>query len=161
VSEARFESLVDQQIRAAQERGEFDDLPGKGKPLPGWGRPDDGLWWVRQFMDREGLPADGLLPTSLRLAREIERLPDKVATLPSEQAVREAVDDLNERIRAYLRMPSGPYVPLRQPDADEVVATWRVGREVAAGSPEPAGQTPGGRSSSWSARWRRWFGGAA
>ena len=108
-------------------------------------------------MDREGLPADGLLPTSLQLARELERLPEKVATLSSEQAVREAVDDLNERITAYLRMPSGPYVPLRQPDADEVVATWRAGRDAAAGSPEPASQTPGG-SVSRSSRWRRWFG---
>jgi DnaJ family protein C protein 28 len=28
-----WESWIDQQIREAQERGEFDDLPGKGKPL--------------------------------------------------------------------------------------------------------------------------------
>jgi hypothetical protein len=30
---SRFESALDRQIRAAEERGEFDDLPGKGKPL--------------------------------------------------------------------------------------------------------------------------------
>lgn len=28
-----WESWIDQQIREAQDRGEFDDLPGKGKPL--------------------------------------------------------------------------------------------------------------------------------
>jgi hypothetical protein len=28
-----FDSWVDQQIREATERGEFDNLPGKGKPL--------------------------------------------------------------------------------------------------------------------------------
>jgi len=28
-----WESWIDQQIREAQERGEFDNLPGKGKPL--------------------------------------------------------------------------------------------------------------------------------
>ena len=28
-----WESWIDQQIREAQARGEFDDLPGKGKPL--------------------------------------------------------------------------------------------------------------------------------
>lgn len=28
-----WESWIDQQIREAQERGAFDDLPGKGKPL--------------------------------------------------------------------------------------------------------------------------------
>ncbi len=130
MTESRFESLIDQQIRAAQERGEFDDLPGQGKPLPGRGGQDDDLWWVRQFLDREGLPSEALLPTSLSLAREIERLPDRVAKLPSEQAVREAVDDLNDRIGAYLRMPSDPYVPLRTVDTDETVATWRAGRRA-------------------------------
>jgi DnaJ family protein C protein 28 len=28
-----WESLVDQKVREAMERGEFDDLPGKGKPV--------------------------------------------------------------------------------------------------------------------------------
>ncbi len=28
-----WESWIDQQVRQAQERGEFDDLPGKGRPL--------------------------------------------------------------------------------------------------------------------------------
>jgi DnaJ family protein C protein 28 len=28
-----WESWIDQQIREAQDRGEFDDLPGKGRPL--------------------------------------------------------------------------------------------------------------------------------
>lgn len=28
-----WESWIDQQVREAQERGEFDNLPGKGKPL--------------------------------------------------------------------------------------------------------------------------------
>ncbi|MDQ6671885.1 MAG: DUF1992 domain-containing protein, partial [Chloroflexota bacterium] len=31
---AHWESAVEQQIREAQERGDFDNLPGKGKPLP-------------------------------------------------------------------------------------------------------------------------------
>lgn len=32
---SRYESVVDRQIRQARERGEFDNLPGMGKPLPG------------------------------------------------------------------------------------------------------------------------------
>ena len=28
-----WESLIDQRIREAMERGEFDDLPGKGEPI--------------------------------------------------------------------------------------------------------------------------------
>jgi hypothetical protein len=34
------------------EAGEFDDLPGAGKPLPGAGVPDDDLWWVRDWLTR-------------------------------------------------------------------------------------------------------------
>lgn len=29
----RWESLVDRKIREAQEQGEFDNLPGKGRPM--------------------------------------------------------------------------------------------------------------------------------
>ncbi|MBL8926482.1 MAG: DUF1992 domain-containing protein, partial [Pseudonocardia sp.] len=38
------ETFVERQIRLAQERGEFDDLPGNGKPLPGLDGPDDENW---------------------------------------------------------------------------------------------------------------------
>lgn len=127
-SEPRFESLVDQQIRQAQERGEFDDLPGMGKPLPGWGRPDDDLWWVRQFVRREGLTTEAMLPASLQLAREIERLPEAVRDLPTEAEVREAVRALNQRIVEHLRSPSGPPVPIRPVHADRVVEQWRTDR---------------------------------
>jgi hypothetical protein len=32
-SQRAWESAIDRQIREAQERGDFDDLPGRGKPL--------------------------------------------------------------------------------------------------------------------------------
>lgn len=153
---SRFESVVDQQVRAAQERGDFDDLPGKGKPLPGWGRPDDDQWWLRQYVNREGLAAEALLPTSLQLAREVERLPEKVGRLASEQAVREAVDELNGRIVAHLRMPSGPYVPLTTVDADEVVAQWREARQPPNERPAPDALTSSGAERR--GRLGRWFG---
>lgn len=120
-----YESVVDRQIRLAQERGDFDNLPGTGKPLPGHGEPDDELWWVKGYIKREGLSTEPLLPTSLQLARQIERLPETVRKLRSEYAVREAVRELNNRIVAYLRAPTPPHVPVRPVDADEMVAAWR------------------------------------
>lgn len=125
---SRYESLVDQQIRMAQERGDFDDLPGMGKPLPGRGTPDDDLWWLKGYLRREGLSTEAMLPTSLRLAKQIERLPEAVGRLSSEQAVREAVSELNREIAEHLRAPSGPHVPIRPVDADAVVERWRRGR---------------------------------
>ena len=47
-----FEAHVDRLIREAMERGEFDDLPGVGKPIPGAGTKDDGYWWLREWVKR-------------------------------------------------------------------------------------------------------------
>ena len=116
------ETLVERQIRLAQERGDFDDLPGKGKPLPGLDGPDDEDWWVKGYLRREGLSAEPHLPTPLQLRREIERLPDAVAGLPDERTVREVVRELNRRIAQWLRAPVGPV------DVDAVVARWRADR---------------------------------
>lgn len=125
---SRYESVIDRQIREARERGEFDDLPGMGKPLPGRGRPDDENWWLKGYLAREGLPTDPMLPTSLRLAKEIERLPDTVRELATEAEVRESVRDLNRRIAEHLRSPAGPPVPVRPVNADRAVARWRADR---------------------------------
>jgi hypothetical protein len=40
---------------------------------------------------REGVPAEEMLPTPLRLRKDIERLAERVPQLPSEQQVRNAV----------------------------------------------------------------------
>jgi hypothetical protein len=122
------ETLVERRIRLAQERGDFDDLPGKGKPLPGLDGPDDENWWVRGYLRREGLSAEPLLPTPLQLRREVERLPQTVVDLRDEQAVREVARVLNRRIAEWLRAPVGPAVPIRPVDADALVARWRVDR---------------------------------
>ena len=52
------ESVAERRIRQAMERGEFDDLPGAGKPIPGAGQPDDPLWWFRKWVERERLGSD-------------------------------------------------------------------------------------------------------
>lgn len=123
----RHESVVEEQIRLAAERGEFDDLPGKGQPLRLDG-PDDDNWWVRGWVEREGLSGDALLPTSLALRKEVQRLPQTVAPLPDEAAVRAAVSHLNMRIAAWLLAPTPPQVPLAPVRADDVVAAWRESR---------------------------------
>lgn len=125
----RFESLIDARIRAARESGEFDDLPGAGKPLPGKGEPYDENWWLKQLMRREDL-GDVALPPSLKLARDIERLAERVRKLPSEQRVRETVADLNARIDDYHRRPTEPYIKVKPVDPDEIVRAWREPRTL-------------------------------
>src|SRR5687768_14814986 len=58
---------VDLQVRRAMARGEFDNLPGAGKPLklPDRHDPD---WWVKSLIEREKIT--GVLPPALALRRE-------------------------------------------------------------------------------------------
>ncbi|MEB3366343.1 DnaJ family domain-containing protein [Saccharopolyspora mangrovi] len=132
-----FESWVERQIRTAQERGDFDDLPGAGKPLPGAGAPLDEQWWIKQQIQREGISGDALLPTPLRLRREIERLPETVAELTTEQAVREVAGELNRRIVDHLRFPEGPRVAVAPVEVDALVEQWRSQRSQRSDSSEP------------------------
>lgn len=125
-----FHSWVEKQIREATERGEFDNLPGAGKPIPDLDQPHDELRWVKRKIEEEGLSSEALLPTPLRLRKEIERLPDTVRDMPSEQAVRDVVAELNRRIVDWLRAPSGPRVPVRPVNTEDLVKQWRVIREA-------------------------------
>lgn len=122
-----YESSIDRQIREAQERGEFDDLPGAGKPLAGAGEtlPED--WWLRDLVQRENLSA--AIPATLLLRRDIEDLPEAVAKKTSEQAVRAYVADLNTRIaRAHRGELASPAIALALVDADDTVRRWRATR---------------------------------
>src|SRR5215469_5810065 len=100
-----FRSWVDQQIHEAMERGAFDDLPGAGKPLPNRGDEDSSQSWLRDYLRREGVSTEELLPTPLKLRKEIDRLDQNVQTLDSESQVRDVVTELNERIMKWRRIP--------------------------------------------------------
>ena len=135
-----FTSWIDRQINEAEERGAFDDLPGAGKPLPKRPEADDGQAWLRDYLRREGVPADELLPTPLRLRKEVERLTATVQDLRSEQEVRDVAAELNRRIDQWRRMPLGPPLFLPLVNADTLVSRWRDAQHAAAGqpaSPEP------------------------
>jgi hypothetical protein len=118
---------VERQIRAAQERGEFDDLPGTGKPLPR--RSGDVLEWVADKLRAENTDTRSLLPPSLALRKELEELPARLAKVGSEREVREIVADLNRRIKAEILVPrGGPPLLVRPVDVEEAVENWRASR---------------------------------
>jgi hypothetical protein len=56
---------------------------------------------VQDYLRREGIPAEELLPTPLKLRKEIERLTGEVQDPRSEQEVREVVKELNRRITEW------------------------------------------------------------
>jgi len=154
-----FTSWVDRQISEAAERGAFDDLPGAGKPLPQRADADDGQAWLRDYLRREGVPASELLPTPLKLRKEVEQLTETLRDLRSEQEVRDAVADLNRRIIQWRRIPVGPPVFLRLVDEDTLVRRWQDAQAAppppSAPSPAPAGHGPGGVPPPPRGWWRR------
>ena len=134
--EISFASWVDQQVSEAAERGAFDNLPGAGKPLSRRGGTDA---WLQDYLRREGVSADELLPTPLRLRKEAERLAGSVQDLRSEDEVRAVVKGLNRQIAEWRRIPTGPPVYLRLVDEEAMVARWREARRQPP-APAPAGR---------------------
>ncbi len=114
---------VDMQIQQAIRRGEFDDLPGAGKPIRGIDQPHDPDWWVKQLIERERIT--GVLPPALALRKEDAELDETLDRIATEDGVRAALQDFNARIvDARRQLQGGPPVvtPLR--DLDDEVAAW-------------------------------------
>lgn len=118
-----WESWIDKQIRDAEERGEFDDLPGTGQPIPGLGKPFDEMWWVKNKLQREGL---SYMAPSVALRKEAHDALDAASRAQSEAEVRRLIADINEKIRAANRMGiRGPSLNLMALDVERVVEAWR------------------------------------
>jgi Domain of unknown function (DUF1992) len=138
-----YESWVDRQIREAQQRGDFDDLPGAGRPLRSLGAAYDQGWWVKELIEREHLDMAALLPPQLALRREAQGLRARLAHERTEQAVRDLVEDFNERVRECWRRPlEGPPVVVRTMNVEEVLAWWRAQAAEGASAVSPTVQTP-------------------
>jgi DnaJ-like protein len=130
----RWESWVDRQVREASERGEFDNLPGTGQPLPDLDKPRDEMWWVKRLIEREKL---GVTPPALALRKALQDARSAIAEQSSEEAVRRIVAEINTRIRRLNRVAhTGPPSTLMPLDVEEVVERWRATRsEREAGGP--------------------------
>ena len=148
---AQQSSWVDAQVRQAMERGEFDNLPGYGKPIEDLGVEHDPDWWVKKLVERENI---ALLPPALALRKEDAELDGVLDRINVEAEVRREVEDFNARIRKAMYTPptgpSGPPLITRQRDVEAEVAAWRerrttrieAQRALRAASPEPAAQRP-------------------
>ena len=123
-SAAHWESAVEKQIREGMARGDFDNLPGKGKPLPGLDGTRDDDWWIKQKLKAEQL---SYLPPALALRKDVEAARARIAAATSEAAVRDEVDAINARIREVnsrsVDSPPSTQMPL---DVETIVARWRA-----------------------------------
>ena len=122
----KFESVVDKLIRESMERGEFDDLAGKGEPVDLSENPfeDPELRtahrllrnagfapaWVEERKDIEARLLQA--QTTLLRARELYRdeIPKGARWQRAVQEFRETVAELNQRIRVYnLKAPGAVF----------------------------------------------------
>ena len=123
-----FGTWVERQIREATERGEFDNLPGAGKPIADLDKPHDELWWVRQKLRREHL---SWLPPTIALRKEAEEALLAASRAGSEDQVRRIVADINRKIlEGNRKAASGPPLNLMPFDVERVVRTWRERRAL-------------------------------
>ncbi|GGF16211.1 DnaJ family domain-containing protein [Subtercola lobariae] len=126
--EARAQ-FVEISIQQAMRRGDFDNLPGAGKPLTNLHQTYDPDWWIRQKIERENIT--GLGPPALTLRTENAALDARLDAAASEHAVRELLADFNARIiEARRQLKGGPPVITPTRDVDAEVERWR-GRRAA------------------------------
>lgn len=121
---------VDLQVQQAMERGDFDDLPGAGKPIQDLGTHHDPDWWLKKLVEREKIT---VLPPSLALRKEDAELDDRLDAVNDEAEVRRVLEDFNERvIRARYSLQDGPPLITMPRDLDATVAAWEVRRAARA-----------------------------
>ena len=124
-AEARIKhqhSWVDLQIRQAQERGAFDDLPGLGRPIEGLGAEHDPDWWVKKLVEREQIV---VLPPSLQVRKDDAALDALLDRQAGERDVRREVEEFNARVRSAMIQPhGGPPMITKLRDVDTEVQRW-------------------------------------
>ncbi len=137
---------VDLQVRAAIERGEFDNLPGAGKPIRGLdpAGTHDPDWWLKQLIAREQV--SGVLPPALALRKEDAELEAQIDREPNPESVRTLVEEFNRRVvEARRQLAGGPPVvtPLRDVEAE--IAAWQERRRARRAVPVREESPPRGR----------------
>jgi hypothetical protein len=130
-----WETWIDRQIRQGMENGDFDNLPGHGRPLPDLDVIHDEMWWVRKKLRREQV---SFLPPTLAIRKELDDTLEAVAAASTEAEVRELVGGINARIRQVnATATAGPPSTVGPLDVDRVVERWRAARS------EPGDGAPG------------------
>lgn len=126
-------AFIETAIQIAIRRGDFDDLPGAGKPLEGLGTHHDPDWWIRRKIETENLT--GLGPPAILLRSEDKGLEAELDLLGREADVRAVLEDFNGRVReARRQLQGGPPVVTSPRDIDAEVAAWAERRTARAAS---------------------------
>jgi hypothetical protein len=101
-----MERPIDKIIREAQARGEFDNLPGKGKPLPIDNDPTPAEYRLAYTM----LKNAGYVPTEVQWLKEIEALTEELAACSDETrraAIEREIREKRLKVKIFLESLRG------------------------------------------------------
>lgn len=118
------------QVRQAIARGEFDDLPGAGKPIEDLTSDgaDDPDWWLKRLIAREQIT--GVLPAALQLRKDDLTLDDQLDRESHEDGVRRLLEEFNRSVvEARRQLQGGPPVVTPTRDVEREVERWVERRE--------------------------------
>lgn len=90
-----FEIIAEERIREAMERGEFDRLPGAGRPLA---FDDDAMIRPELRVAYKILKNAGCLPPELELRKEIVALRDLLRAVEDDGERRTKIRELNDKL---------------------------------------------------------------
>jgi hypothetical protein len=123
----RQHEWVDLQIKQAMERGDFDNLPGAGKPIKNLGTQHDPDWWIKQLIEREKIT--GVLPPALQLRKDDAELDAQLDRHTAESEVRRILEEFNARVMKARYTPvDGPPLVTMPREVDAEVDAWRERR---------------------------------
>ena len=119
-----FAKIAEQRIREAIERGEFDNLEGRGKPL--------------DLRDESGVPEDlrmaykilknaGCLPAELELRKEVMNLRDLLHTIDDDQLRIKKIRELNFKLLKLNEMRKKPFHLDNFPEYEEKIYKNLIG----------------------------------
>jgi hypothetical protein len=98
---------VERQIREAIDRGEFESLPGAGKPLPDLDKQYEPSWWAKRWVERSRREdaADELRTIARSETPRLRAASDREAAEARAEEINQAIRELNETLEPEDRIP--------------------------------------------------------
>ncbi len=119
-----WETWIERQIREAMDRGDFEALPGAGRPIRDIDVRRSELHWLRDKLRRDNVAPPP--PPAIQIRIEVDAAMASLDALETEDEVRSLVEHLNHRIRTVNRtVVIGPPTTIGPLPVDEVLERWR------------------------------------
>ncbi|MBW2558898.1 MAG: DUF1992 domain-containing protein [Deltaproteobacteria bacterium] len=99
-----FQRIIEQRIKEAQDRGEFDNLPGSGEPLK---IEDDSHIPEELRLAYKILKNAGCIPPELQLKKEIRQMEDMLDKIQDEKEMYHHLKRINYKIMKLKTLGKG------------------------------------------------------